>query len=76
MLKILVPVDGSENSARAVEYVIGFAAVLKDKEIHVITVRDPMDSLQVHRFWTDEQIHALCLIPHAGRVRRRSKYRS
>jgi nucleotide-binding universal stress UspA family protein len=58
MLRILVPVDGSENAARAVEYVIALAATTKDNEIHVVTVRDPMDSLQVHRFWTDEQIHA------------------
>lgn len=57
MIRILVPVDGSENATRAVEYVIGLARTLKDEYIHVVTVRDPMDSLQVHRFWTAEQIH-------------------
>lgn len=58
MLKILVPVDGSDNSSRVVDYVIGLVAKSKQTDIHLITVRDPMDSLQVHRFWTTEQIHA------------------
>jgi len=58
MLKILVPVDGSDNALRAVDYVISLAAQLKEIDIHVVTVRDAMDSLELHRFWTQEQIHA------------------
>lgn len=58
MLKILVPVDGSDNSMRAVNFVISAVAKSRDAQVRLITVRDPMDSLQVHRFWTDKQIHA------------------
>mgnify|MGYP002635797484 CR=1 FL=1 len=56
MLRILVPVDGSENATRVVEFVIMLAAKLKETDIHLITVRDPMDSLEAHRLRTDEQI--------------------
>jgi len=58
MFKILIPMDGSDNAARAVDYVIKLVTQSKQMEIHLITVRDPMDSLGVHRFWTDEQIRA------------------
>lgn len=58
MLNILVPVDSSENALRAIDYVISLAAQLKEVTIHVVTVRDAMDSPQLHRFWTQEQIHA------------------
>lgn len=58
MLKILVPVDGSDNATRVVEYAIRLVSRSKETRIHLITVREPMDSLQVHRFWTAEQIHA------------------
>ncbi len=57
MLKILVPVDGSDNALRAIDYVIALAARAKDVAIHIVTVRDAMDSPQLHRFWTQEQIH-------------------
>ncbi len=58
MLKILLPVDGSDNALRAIDYVISLAAQLKGMALHIITVRDAMDSPQLHRFWTQEQIHA------------------
>jgi nucleotide-binding universal stress UspA family protein len=58
MLKILIPVDGSDNATRVLEYAIRLVSRSKETRIHLITVRDPMDSLQVHRFWTAEQIHA------------------
>jgi nucleotide-binding universal stress UspA family protein len=43
MLKLLVPVDGSDTSLRAVEQVIKMAASYKDPaELHVINVQPPM----------------------------------
>ena len=57
MPKILIPVDGSDNALRAIDYLISLAVQLKETSIHVITVRDAMDSPQLHRFWTKEQIH-------------------
>ncbi len=57
MLRILAPIDGSNNAARVVDYVAGLAAKSKDAEVCLINVRDAMDSPQVHRFWSAEQIH-------------------
>jgi len=43
MLKLLVPVDGSDTSLRAVEHVIRMASLYKDlPELHVINVQPPM----------------------------------
>ena len=43
MLKVLVPVDGSENSGRVVHYVLKFAADLKAPlEIHLLNVQHPL----------------------------------
>jgi len=56
MLKILAPIDGSNNSARVIEYLIQFARVSKPFEVCLINVRDAVDSPQVHRFWSKEQI--------------------
>ena len=41
MLKVLIPVDGSESSLRAIEKAVEFG-VTKDVEIHVITVVLPV----------------------------------
>ncbi len=58
MLRLLVPIDGSDNALRAVEHVIALAAQLKAVEVQLVTVRDALASLEVKRFWTPEQIHA------------------
>lgn len=43
MLKLLVPVDGSDTSLRAVEHVIKTSSAYKDPpELHVINVQPPM----------------------------------
>lgn len=43
MLKILVAVDGSESSSRAVDHLIRQAGVLKQRpEIHVLNVQHPL----------------------------------
>ena len=56
MLRVLAPIDGSNNAARVIEYLIALAAKVPDAEIVLINVRDAMDSPQVHRFWSDEEI--------------------
>lgn len=58
MLKILVPIDGSNNTARVIEYVIRLARSLKEIEVCVLNVRDAMDSPQIRRFWSPEKIRA------------------
>jgi nucleotide-binding universal stress UspA family protein len=56
MLKILAPIDGSNNSARVIDYLIQFSRRAKSFEVCVINVRDVIDSPQVHRFWSADQI--------------------
>ena len=42
MLRILIPVDGSENSLRAVTFLIGKTALFSDPvEIHLLNVQHP-----------------------------------
>jgi len=43
MLKVLVPVDGSDNSRRAVQFLIQNASFYKEPlEIHLLNVRHPL----------------------------------
>jgi len=56
MLKILAPVDGSNNAARVIDYLIRFASQSKALDVCLINVREAIDSPQVHRFWSTEQI--------------------
>lgn len=42
MFRVLIPVDGSENSVRAVEWVIATAVLFKEPpEIHLLNVQHP-----------------------------------
>ncbi|HEX6829599.1 MAG TPA: universal stress protein [Burkholderiales bacterium] len=68
MLKVLVPVDGSETSLRALEHLIGTLHWLKDAaEIHLINVQYPLhgdvsvfvDKEQIRQFHQDEGLKAL-----------------
>jgi nucleotide-binding universal stress UspA family protein len=68
MLKILVPVDGSESSARAVGHLVKIVAWYKDPpEIHLLNVQHPLsgdvgrflDSGQVRDFHREEGMKAL-----------------
>ena len=59
MTTILVPVDGSDNSARAVEYLITLVAALRDTRIHLINVQDPVSALETTQCWSAEQCAAL-----------------
>jgi nucleotide-binding universal stress UspA family protein len=47
--KILLPVDGSEGSARAARHVTGIADKVKDLEVHLVNVQPPGDDWMVRR---------------------------
>jgi nucleotide-binding universal stress UspA family protein len=56
MLKLLLPIDGSEPAARAVDYVLKMAEHYKDKpEIHLLTVQLPLPR-DVTRFIQTDQV--------------------
>lgn len=59
MLKILVPVDGSKDSDRAIAHAIGFVANSKAPvELHVLNVQLPIVSGGVRMFFKHEEIEA------------------
>ena len=59
MLKLLVPVDGSKDSDRAVAHAIGFVANSKAPvELHVLNVQLPIASGGVRMFFKREDIEA------------------
>lgn len=59
MLKVLVPVDGSKNSDRAIAHAIGFIANSKAPvELHVLNVQLPIVSGGVRMFFKHEEIEA------------------
>ena len=59
MLKVLVPVDGSKNSDRAVAYAINFIANSKAPvELHVLNVQLPIVSGGVRMFFKHDEIEA------------------
>lgn len=58
MLRMLVPVDGSENSLRAVEYVAESRALYREPpEIHLLNVQAPVASGTVKRFISQEELN-------------------
>jgi nucleotide-binding universal stress UspA family protein len=59
MIKLLLPVDGSDSSARAVDYVAKLVAAFREAEVHLINVQDPVSSLQAQECWTAEQCATL-----------------
>lgn len=56
MLKILAPVDGSNNAARMIEQLIKLAGEARQAEVCLINVREPVDSLEVRKYWSDDKI--------------------
>ena len=77
MLKVLVPVDGSDNSLRTVQFVIEKAALYKEPlEIHLLSVQRPFPGTirgvreQADQYHHDEGIKALAaarkLLDEAG----------
>ncbi|GIX27186.1 universal stress protein [Pelomicrobium sp. G1] len=58
MAKLLVPVDGSENSLRAVDFVIKKAGWYREPvEIHLINVQPPIVSGNVTMFISQDQLN-------------------
>lgn len=58
MLKMLVPVDGSASSDRAVDHLIRKSSRFKDPvEIHLLTVQPPIVSGNVRMFISHEQLN-------------------
>jgi nucleotide-binding universal stress UspA family protein len=58
MTKVLVPVDGSEFSDRAVDYLIELAKGQGPLDIHLLSVQIPIDSGHARMFVTDDEIEA------------------
>lgn len=55
-LKILLPVDGSEGSARAARHVASLAAMVKDLEVHLVNVQTRGDDWMVRRMIKPEEL--------------------
>ena len=58
MKTILIPVDGSEHSIRALETALAMSRDVADSKLHVITVQPPIVSGNVTRFFSAENIKA------------------
>ena len=59
MMKILLPVDGSENALRATRFTISLVASCGGQvELHLLTVQLPILSGDVKMFVSQEQINA------------------
>lgn len=56
MMRFLVPVDGSTHAERVIAHVIRLAECRDKPDIHLINVREPVDSWEVRRFLTEEEI--------------------
>lgn len=58
MLKILLPVDGSDNSQRAVEYVLGMREHLREApELHLLTVQMALVGVNVKLFVNKDSLN-------------------
>jgi len=58
MMKILLPVDGSENSLRAVRHVIAMKEQYRDPiEVHLLNVQLPVVSGAVKMFISQQQLN-------------------
>lgn len=56
MRRVLIPVDGSEYSDRAIAYLIGQAKDRQPLEIHLLNVQEPVRVWQVRKFLLPEEI--------------------
>jgi nucleotide-binding universal stress UspA family protein len=54
--KILLPVDGSEGSARAARHVADLATRVKDLEVHLVNVQSRGDDWMVRRMIKPEEL--------------------
>jgi len=56
MKKVLIPVDGSESSLRAVRHLIEMVRCREPVEVFLLNVEEAQDSWEVRRFLTAEEI--------------------
>lgn len=57
MSKLMIPVDGSDSSTRAVQYVVGILPQFKAPvELHVLNVQHPIASGNVRHFISHEEL--------------------
>ena len=60
MFKVLLPVDGSPSSLRAVDHVITLTRRVGDKvEILLVNVQPPVDAWEVKRFLPETEVQAM-----------------
>ena len=59
MLKALLPVDGSENSLRAVKHLINLVQGREPMDVHILNVQEPIDAWEVKRCFKAEEIEAM-----------------
>lgn len=59
MLKALVPVDGSENSNRAIKHVIGLIQGREPMEVLLLNVEEPIKAWEIRKFMTDEEVELM-----------------
>ncbi|MDO8298149.1 universal stress protein [Lacisediminimonas sp.] len=57
MIKLMVPVDGSEGSSKAVQYVINSVGLYKEPvELHILNVQYPIISGNVRHFISHDEL--------------------
>ncbi len=59
MEKILLPVDGSANSDRAVQHAIRLARAVPSVDIYLLNAQEPVDAWEVRRFMPASEIEAM-----------------
>jgi nucleotide-binding universal stress UspA family protein len=59
MLKALVPVDGSDNSLRAVRHLISLVKGREPLEVYLLNVQEPIDAWEVRRCFKEDEIEAM-----------------
>lgn len=59
MLKALIPFDGSENALRAIDHLIGLLHKREPMEVHLLHVREPVDSWEMRRMLKADEISSL-----------------
>ncbi len=59
MYKLLLPVDGSANSERAVKHVIELTGVVGPLHVTVLNVQPSVDAWEVKRFLRKQEIQAI-----------------
>lgn len=61
MLRIVIPVDGSKNSDRAVQHLVSLAKGRGPVEVHLLNVQQEANGWEVRRFLKKDEIRRLQL---------------